>query len=81
MHATIYHSLRNDKASPLARLNEAAGLNLASVLTSWTATRRTLEEGAHIAPIARVAGALSTLPTRGLMLKLVKVSPSQAFHF
>ena len=81
VHANICHSFRRDETSLLARLNEMSGLNLASVLSSWTATRRTLESGAHIVPVERVADILSTLPTKGLMLQLVKVSQSRSFLF
>ena len=75
-HAKFCHSSRNDGNSLLARLNRISGLNLASVLSSWTATRQTLESGAHIAPVEKVASILSTLPTKELMVAVVKVRPS-----
>ena len=44
-------------------------------------TELILESGAHIVPVERVAAILSTLPTKGLMLQLVKVSLSRLFCF
>lgn len=80
MHANILNSFRLDPTSIVARIKVTAGLDLSSVFSEWASTRKFLEEGSHLVPIERVATILSTLPTKDLMLKLVKVSPHTFFR-
>ena len=80
VHANIIKSFRLEPTSIVARIKTTAGLDLSSVLSAWASTRKFLEGGSHLVPIQRVATILSTLPTKDLMLKLVKVSSHSFFH-